>query len=190
MLIDKSPALKKAVLNMPSAEKDKLLLKLISKDLVLLNQLEFKLLENVSDLENRIDLIKNEIERKIKSINRYFSTHYSPGYFMMDVRELNGIINEHFTVTKDRISEIELRIYLLESVIKSDASMFFLKRTKQSEKLLAYFAARIKYILEKYEKLHEDLQFDFRDKLNKILSYAYQKAIKNDMILLQLPESI
>ena len=40
MLIDKSPGLKNAVLNLPPNEKDKLLLKLISKDFMLLSQLE------------------------------------------------------------------------------------------------------------------------------------------------------
>lgn len=192
MLIDQIPGLKKAVIGLPQAEKDKLLLKLISKDLVLVSQLEYKLLEDEVDLDNRSEQIKKEIDKKITWSNNYLAqrNHYTPGYFMMDVRDMSGLVNEHFLVTKHKISEVELRIYILESIIKCDSSIFFLKHTKYSQKLLAYFAGRVKNLLEKYVKLHEDLQFDFRDRINIILDYAYKTGIKEEMEMLQLAKSV
>ncbi|RLJ72167.1 hypothetical protein [Pedobacter alluvionis] len=61
MLTDKSPGLKNAVLNLPPNKKDKLLLKLVSMDFILLSQLKHQLLEDDSDLDERIGQIKQEI---------------------------------------------------------------------------------------------------------------------------------
>lgn len=188
MLIDKSPALKNAVLSLPIQEKDKLLLKLISKDIVLLNQLTHKLLEEESDLDERVGCIKKDIDRKIEYINRYFENDYSysPGYFMMDIREMSGLINEHFLVTKHKISELDLRIYLLECVFNCSANTYFNKRNGKSEKLLLYIVGRIKSIIEKYLKLHEDIQFDFKDRLNFVLDFAHGSELKYEMENLNL----
>ncbi|TDG37936.1 hypothetical protein EZJ43_02270 [Pedobacter changchengzhani] len=192
MLIDQIPLLKKAVIDLPPAEKDKLLLKLISKDPILVFQLEYKLLEDERDLDNRVDNVKIEIDKKISWIDKYLSQerNYSPGYFMMDVREMSGLVNEHVLITKHKISEVELRVYILEGIINCSANILFLKRTRHSEKLLAYFAGRVKNVLEKYVKLHEDLQFDFRDRINMVLDYANKTAIKEYLEALQLPNEV
>lgn len=179
MLIDQSPKLKEAVLNMSAKEKDKLLLKLISKDVVLLSQLEHKLLEDESDIDSRVEIIKSQIEKGIAYANGLVRNgySYSPGYFMMEIRGLNGLINEHLLITKHKISEVDLRIYLLECVIECDAKYYFDKKSKSVEKLFAYFASRIKYVVDKHSKLHEDIQFDFSERLNFILNFASAKHI-------------
>ncbi len=192
MLIDKSPELKKAVLDLPQNEKDKLLLKLISKDVVLLSQLAHKLLEGNSDLEQRVEIIKHYIDKKIDYINRYIADeyNYSPGYFMMDIREMSGLINEHLLITKEKITELELRIYLIESVISCEATHHFILRSRHNEKLLNYFGGRIKYVFEKYTKLHEDIQFDYSERLNFILRFSNQSSLKNVVEMLGLPSEV
>lgn len=192
MLIDKSPGLKNAVLNLPPNEKDKLLLKLISKDVILLSQLEHQLLEDDSDLDERIGLIKQEIGKKIGYINRYIDSNYnySAGYLMMDIREMNGLVNQHLLITKHKLSEIDLRIFLLESVISCSAQHYFNTPTRHNEKLFNYFAGRIKYILEKFGKLHEDVQFDFSERLNGVLKFAHQTGLKSAMEALALVKEV
>jgi len=192
MLIDKTPRLKDAVLNLPPKEKDKLLLKLISKDIVLLNQLEHQLLEDDSDLDERVEQIKEEINKKIALVNRFLENNYnySAGYFMMDIREMSGLINEHLLITKHKLSEIDLRIFLLESIIDCSAKHYFYKPTRHNEKLFNYFAGRVKYILEKFFKLHEDVQFDFSERLNAVLKFAHQSGLKSAMENIELVKEV
>ena len=92
--------LQEAILSMPQKEKDKLLLKLIAKDDVLIQQLEFTLVEGGSTVEYRRDEVKNAIDKL------YQTDRYSSGYLMMDMRYINGDITRHVKVTKDKYVEI------------------------------------------------------------------------------------
>lgn len=70
MSIHKQPELKDAVLNLSQKEKDKLLVRLVSKDKMLMKQLHFQLLENNDDLEDRIESLKESIH-DLFSVNRH-----------------------------------------------------------------------------------------------------------------------
>jgi DNA repair exonuclease SbcCD ATPase subunit len=61
MSLHQDAELKKAVLDLPQKEKDKLLVRLISKDKMLIKQLHFQLLENAEDLEERIEKLRKQL---------------------------------------------------------------------------------------------------------------------------------
>ena len=89
---------KKALQNLPSEEKDKLILRLLKKDLVLANQLLFQLVDT-DTVEQKRTYIENELTRYLKkSMERY----YSLGIFLMDIRFASGKINDHVSITKDK----------------------------------------------------------------------------------------
>lgn len=43
--------------------------------------------------------------------------------------------------------------------------------------MVVYIEGRMKYVLEKYEKLHEDYQYDLKDSMNKMLSSVHNFAV-------------
>src|SRR5690606_42090771 len=63
MSLNKDPELKKAVLSLSQAEKDKVLVRLVGKDQMLMKQLRFKLLEDELDLEERILAVQGQLEQ-------------------------------------------------------------------------------------------------------------------------------
>ncbi len=172
MLIDQDKKLKQAILNLPAAEKDKLLLKLISKDVVLLNKLHHQLLDGEESLDEKRELISKEINSRFDRIKRMMENwpgFLTPGQLMMGLRDMSGLVNEHVLITKDKLADIELRIEILKNTYEIGSGL--LKEvTRKNEKLSRYLAARVKYIIQKYDKLHEDHQFDLKDKLNQVLS--------------------
>ncbi len=103
MIFDKK--FKEAISHLPPTEKDKLILRLLKKDLNLANLLYFDLVDARTTDDRRLDVenrIKNRIER--------FSQHYSsPGYLMMDMREISGEITEHVKIAKDKFGEVSLK---------------------------------------------------------------------------------
>ena len=60
--VNQIPALKQAVLDLTEKEKNQLLIRLINKDQVLIEQLHFRLLEDEMDLIKRYEDLKDEIE--------------------------------------------------------------------------------------------------------------------------------
>jgi hypothetical protein len=164
-----SPDLKEAILLMPAAEKDKLLLRLVAKDAKLCQKLEFELLEEGASLEERRAEIRETIDRLA------VGHHYSPGWLMMDMRSVNGTITAHVKTTKDKMGEISLTLYLLNRVY--DEQMPHLaKYSSRSDTLAAYVAKRTQFVLHKLEKLHPDYYVEFEEDVNKLLGYVHATA--------------
>lgn len=193
MSLNQHPALKKAILDLPQQEKDKLLTRLVGKDKMLMNQLHFKLLEDEYDLEDRISAIQDQLDKVFDRIsvsipreNTYRNTHNLLG----ELKQASGIVNEHFSVTKDKMSEIALRLFLVTQSFLHFGNLFAPSTLGHNRKLLAYQAGRIRYILGKYDKLHEDLQFDFRHTLNEALGFAYHSGMAPYMKALSLPKEL
>ncbi len=105
---------------MPSSEKDKLILRLLKKDLVLANQLLFQLVDT-DTVEQKRTFIENELTRYLnKSMNRF----YSLGIFLMDMHYASGKINDHVSITKDEYGEITLNLQFLIESIKQPNCIF------------------------------------------------------------------
>ncbi|WP_437920511.1 hypothetical protein [Sphingobacterium sp. LRF_L2] len=175
MSLHKQPDLKDAILHLPQKEKDKLLVRLIGKDKMLMKQLHFQLLEDKSDLEERIEKLKQQLEElfsetriTIKNVPMY--SHYKGLHALL--RQASGIINEHEKVTKDKYSEIEGRLYILQEAFARYPRLFEGSAIHTALKLRDYVKSRIKTTTNKFDRLHEDLQFDLNTPMQQILDFA------------------
>ena len=188
MLLSAHRDLKAAIVAIPPKEKDKLLLRLIAKDKVLTEHLHFKLLENESDLEERQINLQEEIENGIAELlaNRKYNSKDTTAV----MRKLNGRINHHAKVTKDLKSEVELRINLLNLIPVIYKESVFSALSKFNDKLMVYFVKTTQSVWKKYQKLHEDLQFDLKDQLNPLLVKVHQGKLAKAAEELQIPIEI
>ncbi len=178
--IDK--ALQEAILAMPFNVKDKLLLKLIAKDNILIEQLSFQLIESENSLQTRRKAIED-------AIDALYKMHpFSSGYLMMDMRSINAMITEHYKVTKDKYGEIELTLKLLLDCFEKQLS-FIEHFNRKTETLCAYVAKRTEAILKKVVKMHPDEQFDFYTKLNSLLTFVHEYGSKYEAKSLGLPKN-
>lgn len=188
MLLSEHKALKLEIKSLPEKEKDKLLLRLIAKDKVLTEHLHFKLLENEQDLILRQEQLLNNIDKEIADLTA--SRKLNSKETLVKLRKLNGSINHHFKVTKDLNSEVELRIHLLNHIpIGFDESVFS-SLYKFNEKLTVYFVKTTVSLLNKYNKMHEDLQFDLKASLNILLNKVYSNKTAVIAKTLDLPEEL
>ncbi|MBE8714074.1 hypothetical protein [Sphingobacterium hungaricum] len=182
MSLHQNPELKKAVLNLSQKEKDKLLVRLIGKDKLLLKQLHFQLLEDEYDLENRVKELKAYLAKVIDISKKTISN--TPTY--ANFKELNyvlrhasGVINEHEKVTKDKIGEFESRLLLIKTSISLFPKLFQPDSSLAAEKLKIYMTGRIKNLVMKFEKLHEDIQFDYQEIMDYILDFADHNKLRS-----------
>lgn len=186
-----SPELKAEILELPEKEKDKLLLRLIRKDSTLIQQLHFQMLEDEIDLEERrartLKLVNSELNQVEKQLGA--RKYYHPRDLLLDLRSMSGFVNQHALITKDKLGDLELRMHIL-IVTFQQAGTFFEYNNHANERLLVYIAGRIKNIYAAFKKLHEDLQYDYTEKLNEILAFAYSCALKNYLQELAIPEEV
>lgn len=176
MLLSEHKDLKLEIKSLPEKEKDKLLLRLIAKDKILTEHLHFKLLEDEQDLADRQEKLRERIDLEIAELlsNRKMNSKDA----LLKMRKLNGSITHHFKVTKDLNSEIELRIHLFQGVPIDFNEGVFSPLYKFNEKLMIYFAKSVLSVFNKYEKMHEDIQFDLKAGFNEVLNklYVYKTA--------------
>ena len=155
---------KDAISRLPGKEKDKLILRLLKKDISLANQLYFQLVESrsVEELRTEVELA---ISKEITNRSVYF---YSPGVLMMYLRDISGTINEHVSNTKDKYGDPYLNCIMLIKALNKNKEHLNNSKLRDSEKLYIYIVARIFKILTQVKALHEDLQFDFNTLLEEI----------------------
>lgn len=181
MPLDKE--LKQAIVQMPSNEKDKLLLKLVQKDKTLVDRLYFELVEERTTLEERREAIR-------KAIQRYAAVpQYSAGLIMMDMRDLSGIISRHVKITKDTYGEVELFLYLLNQFYEHHAELLQ-KYSSKSDTCASYIAKKTELLLSKYRKLDEDYRIDFDDSLNTLIGRVHESCAAYYARELKLPKHL
>jgi len=157
--------LKTAIINMPDKEKDKLLIRLVSKNIMLLNQLHFKLLEESGTTEERREEIENKIIQRAKY---YPERYYSPGYLMMEMRDISGLINEHVSITKDKVGEVELQLLMLNELIRRNKDKLAHATSYKRSSLDNYVVLRAKKMVNSIAKFHDDLLINFYDQLQAL----------------------
>lgn len=163
-------------------EKDKLLLRLIAKDTTLTDRLNFELIEESSTIDERKEEIKSRIERA----SRHQDT---PGWLLMDMRNLSGEINYHIKVTKDKMGGIELNLFLLLTFIEKNENLLS-KYSSRSDTCALYIAKKANTILNALNKLDADYLTDFLSDANKMLQYVHRICSKVYARQLELPESL
>lgn len=151
---------------MPQPEKDKLLLRLIGKDAILVERLNFELIEHRDTVNARREIIKKSIERAAELSDD------TPGWLMMDMRSLSGDITRHVKVTKDAYGEVELMLYLLNTFFDYQTELLR-HYNSRSDKVAEYIAKRTGQILKKLLKLDPDYYIEFADDVNRLLQRVH-----------------
>jgi hypothetical protein len=163
MTLDKE--LKEAVRRLPSAEKDKLIFRLLKKDLDLANRLYFELVSCESK-DDRRKQARKEIEKYV-NMSRRSCRYATPGILMMEMRDASGIVNEHIRITKDKYGEVELQLFILKEYLKIYNDSFTNTPAGKSHTLNIYLIVKIFKIMILLKKMHEDIQFDFEDNIKE-----------------------
>lgn len=160
-----SDELKEAIRELPEKEKDKLLFRLIPTNPKLVERLIFDLLEVGDSKEDR----RQELEEGIKkSLVLATNAYYSPGYLMMDLRGISGMITRHVQATKDKYGEIHLNLLMLIQVLELCGEKIRVAPPYKARNLNKYIINRSLKILKQISKMHPDLHLDFLDNLNKL----------------------
>jgi hypothetical protein len=188
MLLKDHKDLKAAITAIAPKEKDKLLLRLIAKDKVLTEHLHFKLLEDESDLEERNLSLIAEIDDAVLLLNKMKKSTSKDALLVL--RKLNGRVNHHYKVTKDLNTEVELRLHLLKMLPLGYNEGVFSPLAKFNERLKTYFLRTTLALYKKYQKLHEDLQYDLKDEFNSLLGRLQQHQLLKAAKEVGLPEEL
>lgn len=194
-----SKEFKEALSNLPSKEKDALILRLLKKDLKLANRLLFELV-NTNSVEDERD----KIEKRILFLTRKSAEngHYSIGYLNWDVRELSGLITEHVSRTKDKFGEAYLNLIMLNEVLELNKTFILnSKPPAKRRKFCIAVIARVFKILLIIQKLDQDFLMEFEENLKKLglliadNKFLIDEAIKNGLdvnwlLNTEIPEDI
>lgn len=164
-----TPELKSAILAMPLKEKEKLLLRLVVKDDLLIDQLTFKLVEEGLSIETRRQAVQDVLDAIYKQKINYAKTLY------LEIKAANTAIAWHVKVTKDKYGEVDLLLNLLFDPFDMKPHMFSDWRSSD-DKLCQYLAKRAKVLCNKYDALDEEFKLDFTQKLNKLLGHLHTSA--------------
>ncbi|GAB4002339.1 hypothetical protein GCM10028807_60810 [Spirosoma daeguense] len=175
------PDLKKAIVRMSGVEKDKLLLRLIAKDSILTERLQFELVEHKQTIDERRELIRQHIRRTANL------KQDSAGWIMMDMRTISGYISRHLKVTKDKYGEVELTLYMLNTFYDQNAHLLH-KYNSRTDKAAEYIAKRTDQVLKKVSKLDPDYYVEFADDINKLLGWVHHNAPAHYARQLGLPQ--
>ena len=159
-----SKEFKEAIHNLSDVEKDKLIFRLLKKDLVLANQLLFQLVDT-DTVEQKRDFVEKELSRYL---NESFEKFYSLGYFLMDMRFASGKINDHVSITKDKWGEIKLNLLLLIESVQLATFKIINSKPSESYTTCIYIIARAFKILLLIKAQHEDIHLDFKEDLKKL----------------------
>lgn len=159
-----SKEFKEAISCLPEKEKDKLLIRLLKKDLILAQRLEFELIDDLS-VDERRALIADDIETEVKKFSGYSG---SIGYLNMDMRYLSGSITKHVKITKDKFGEVSLNILMLTEVLQLNNERIQQASFSYARKLLVAIIARAFKIVVLTHKLDEDYLIELEKPLNRL----------------------
>lgn len=163
-----SEELKKEIKALPSKEKDKLLLRLIPKDSKLVDQLEYKLVEEEGTLEFRRDDMREYIESRV---NLYPNKYYSSVYLRLEMRDISGRINYHVAVTKDKLGEIEFNLQMLNGLLYKNKGRLQSESKYLASKLNDYVVKRAIKLVKLVNGLHEDYRLEFSDEMMELANH-------------------
>lgn len=165
--------LKAAIARMPTAEKDKLLLRLVAKDEKLVRRLVFELLEGGETRDDRAQVLRKEIADDLQKNLKY---NLSPGYLLLLLRHWNARISEHVHATKDKPGEVILTMFMLAEAFRVFNDMLNAFPPARSKTFAPYVVNRVMTLLPKANKLHEDYHIEFRRDGRELLEYIWNFA--------------
>jgi hypothetical protein len=166
---------KRALQELSEKEKDKLILRLLRRDLDLAEKLYFELVDTdtVEDKRrNMVTLISNDI-------NRIAENYHSLDFIAVEMRRISGKISHHVKITKDKFGEISLNLQMLNETIEQNAFSLSHSKPQKSTKFYNYVIVRAFKILLLIHALHEDFLLDFKEDLERLGA----NISKNTMLL-------
>jgi hypothetical protein len=155
---------KRALQELSEKEKDKLILRLLRRDMDLAEKLYFELVDTdtVEDKRrNMVTLISNDI-------NRIAENYHSLDFIAVEMRRISGKISHHVKITKDKFGEISLNIHMLNEIIEQNTFSLSHSKPQKSTKFYNYVIVRTFKILLLIQALHEDFLLDFKEDLNRL----------------------
>ncbi len=166
---------KKALQKLSDNEKDKLILRLLRRDMDLAEKLYFELVDTDS-IEDKRRIMETTISKYIK---RFSENYHSLDYIAVEMRSISGKISHHVKITKDKFGEISLNLQMLNEVIEQNSFSLAHSKPQKSNKFYNYVIVRAFKILLLIDALHEDFLLDFKEDLERLGVNIY----KNDMLL-------
>ena len=163
-----SEELKKEIKALSSKEKNKLLMRLIPKDSKLVDQLEYKLVEEEGTLEFRRDDMREYIESRA---NQYPNKYYSSIYLRLEMRDISGKINYHVAITKDKLGEIEFNLVMVNGLLYKNKGRLQSESKYLAEKLNDYVIKRAVKLVKLVNALHEDYRLEFADEMMELADH-------------------
>lgn len=188
MKLSEHKELKLEILALPAKEKDKLLLRLIGKDKVLTERLHFELLEDEADLQQRVANIKENIVQGMQGLQLLKNVNAKE--VLLQLRKLAKQVNHHYKVTKANYEEVELRLFLFNHTVIAFKTGLFSSYRKHEQLLASYFVKSTLMTIRKFKALHEDLQYDLKEEMNKLLEKIYKGYMAGVAQELGLPEAL
>lgn len=155
---------KKALQELPEKEKDKLILRLLRRDMDLAEKLYFELVET-DTVEDKRQIMETVISNDIK---RFSENYQALDFIAIEMRRISGKISHHVKITKDKFGEISLNLQMLNEVIEQNSFSLSHSKPQKSIKFYNYVIIRAFKILLLIQALHEDFLLDFKDDLNRL----------------------
>ena len=129
---------KRALQELPEKEKDKLILRLLRRDLDLAEKLYFDLVDTDS-IEDKRRIMEINIS---KQIHRFSENFHSLDYIAIEMRNISGKISHHVKITKDKFGEISLNLQMLNEVIEQNDFSLTHSKPQKSTKFYNYVIVR------------------------------------------------
>lgn len=155
---------REAVINLSIKEKDKLLLRLLKRDIPLANQLYFELV-STQTVEERREELEELVVKRVAAMNRHSSSIQD---LLVKTRSLSGDITEQVKITKDKFGEISLNLLMLNEILKSNTLKISLFSKGKPQKFAVYVIARAFKLLVLIRSMHEDYLVDFKSDLERL----------------------
>lgn len=155
---------KEALLDLPIKEKDKLLLRLLKRDVPLANQLYFELVSTQTVEERRSEL-EEMVVKRVANMSKYSA---SIPKLLLEMRYLSGDITEQIKITKDKFGEISLNLLMLNEILELKPKLYSISHRSKAHKFGIYIVARAFKLLVLINSMHEDYLADFRSDLSTL----------------------
>ena len=155
---------KDAISELTDKEKDKLILRLLKRDIPLAKRLYFELVSTQTAEE-----LRGEMETRLQQrLSHIAHPHYNLVDLMVEIRILSGEISAHVNTTKDKVGEVSLSILLVNQAIKDYTPRIDRSSPVKAHKICVYLVSKCFKILMLIQALHEDYRVEFREDLEQM----------------------
>ncbi|MES2554935.1 MAG: hypothetical protein V4604_02230 [Bacteroidota bacterium] len=155
---------KDAISELSDKEKDKLILRLLKRDIPLAKRLYFELVSTQTAEE-----LRGEMEIRLKQrLHHIAHPHFGLVDLMVELRSLSGEISAHVNTTKDKTGEVSLSLLLVNQALTDFIPRIDRSSPVKAHKICIYIVSKCFKILILIQALHEDYHVEFREDLEQL----------------------